>query len=81
MSDVLAGMSAWTREVSDTIGDICDNYSYEVEIPVKALKKGFTVVDVPITTNQRVAGESSVKVVSDGLAILRDITLFRLGWK
>jgi dolichol-phosphate mannosyltransferase len=79
MTDVLAGMMAWTRDVSDAIGPISDNYSYEVEIPVKALKKGFKVVDVPIITEARQGGCSNVNVVRDGLTILRDITLFRLG--
>ncbi|MFN0196567.1 MAG: glycosyltransferase family 2 protein [Planctomycetaceae bacterium] len=79
MTDVLAGMMAWTREVSDAIGELRDNYSYEVEIPVKALKKGFRVVDVPVITEARQGGCSNVNVVRDGLIILRDITLFRLG--
>lgn len=79
MTDVLAGMMAWTRDVSDSIGPIRDNYSYEVEIPVKALKKGFRVIDVPIVTEARQGGCSNVNVVRDGLTILRDITLFRLG--
>jgi dolichol-phosphate mannosyltransferase len=81
MTDVLAGMTAWTRGTIEAIGPICDNYSYEVEIPVKALKHGLRVVDVPITTLARQGGQSNVHVVMDGLAILRDITLFRCGWR
>lgn len=79
MTDVLAGMTAWTREVAEAIGPIQDGYSYEVEIPVKALRKGFRVVDVPITTEARQGGASNVHVAADGLRILRDITLFRCG--
>lgn len=79
MRDVLAGMSAWTRHTIETINLVSDNYSYEVEIPVKALHKGLRVMDVPITTHARKAGQSNVRVVRSGLAILRDITLFRLG--
>lgn len=79
MTDVLAGMSAWTRAAQETIQIVSDNYSYEVEIPVKALTKGLRVVDVPVTTVPRAGGRSNVRVVRSGLAILRDITLFRLG--
>lgn len=79
MTDVLAGMTAWTRETIETINLRSDNYSYEVEIPVKAVRAGLRVVDVPVTTDKRIAGHSSVHVVLDGLTILRDITLFRLG--
>lgn len=79
MTDVLAGMSAWTRKTIETIELVSDNYSYEVEIPVKALHAGLRVVDVPVTTHARKGGRSNVRVVRSGLAILRDITLFRMG--
>jgi hypothetical protein len=39
------------------------------------------VVDVPITTDARQGGETCVNVVFDGVALLRDITRFRLGLK
>lgn len=81
MTDVLAGMMAWTRQTVDAIDLRSDNYSYEVEIPVKALRKGLRVVDVPVTTDARQGGQSCVNVAMDGLTLLRDITRFRLGWK
>lgn len=79
MTDVLAGMSAWTRRVVETIQLKSDNYSYAVELPVKALRKGLRVVDVPVTFEPRKGGHSRVNVVCDGLALLRDTTRFRLG--
>lgn len=79
MTDVLAGMSAWTRDAARKIAIRSDNYSYEVEIPVKALRAKLRVIDVPVTTDARQHGHSCVNVVWDGLAILRDITLFRFG--
>jgi glycosyltransferase involved in cell wall biosynthesis len=81
MTDVQAGMKAWSRDAIDKIDLKSDNYSYEVEIPVKALRRGLRVVDVPITTDARQGGETCVHVVWDGLSLLRDITLFRLGLK
>lgn len=81
MTDVQAGMKAWTREAAAAIDLQSDNYSYEVEIPVKALKKGLRVVDVPITTDARQGGQTSVNVVTDGIALLWDITRFRLALK
>ena len=81
MTDVQAGMKAWTREAAELIDIKSDNYSYEVEIPIKALRKGLRVVDVPITTDARQGGETCVNVVFDGIALLRDITCFRLGLK
>ena len=77
-ADVQAGMKAWTRAAADAINFASDNYSYEVEIPVNALKKGLRVVDVPITTDARQGGHTNVNVVFDGIKLLRDITRFRL---
>lgn len=81
MTDVLAGMMAWSRKTIETIRLRSDNYSYEVEIPVKALKKGLRVIDVAVTTDARQGGVSCVNVVVDGLTLLFDITRFRLGLK
>lgn len=81
MTDVQAGMKAWTREAAEKIDLKSDNYSYEVEIPIKALGAGLKVMDVPITTDARQGGITNVNVVFDGIPLLRDITLFRLGWK
>ena len=81
MTDVLAGMMAWSRKTIETIHLQSDNYSYEVEIPVKALRKGLRVIDVAVTTDARQGGVSCVNVVVDGLTLLFDITRFRLGLK
>ena len=81
MTDVQAGMKAWTRSAAEMIDFRSDNYSYEVEIPIKALRRSLRVVDVPITTDARQGGETCVNVVFDGIALLRDITYFRLGLK
>jgi glycosyltransferase involved in cell wall biosynthesis len=81
MTDVQAGMKAWTRQAAELIDLQSDNYSYEVEIPIKALRNKLRVVDVPITTDARQGGETCVNVVFDGVALLRDITRFRLGLK
>lgn len=81
MTDVQAGMKAWTRQAARLIDLKSDNYSYEVEIPVKALRHNLRVMDVPITTDARAAGESCVNVLTDGLMLLWDISRFRLGIK
>lgn len=79
MTDVLAGMKAWTRDAIDKIGVRCENCSYDAEIPVKAVRCGLRVIDVPITTDARQGGESCINVVTDGMVILRDMTRIRMG--
>ena len=81
MTDVQAGIKAWTAEAIRAIDLRSDSYSYEAEIPVKALKKGFRVLDVPVTTDARQGGQTKVNVFSNGLPLLWDITRFRLGLK
>lgn len=78
MTDVLAGMKAWKRSVTQTIRLTAENCSYDAELPVKALRAGFRVIDVPVTTDARQGGVSAIHVVRDGARILRDLTRFRL---
>lgn len=77
-TDVLAGMKAWRREVTEAFTLQSDGFSYEVELPIKALRRGFRVVEVPITTEPRRAGESSVRVVRTGLRLGVDMLRFRV---
>ena len=81
MTDVQAGMKAWSARAIRRIDLRSDNYSYEVEIAAKGVMRGLRVVDVPITTAARQAGRSNVRPMRAGLALLRDISMFRLGLK
>jgi glycosyltransferase involved in cell wall biosynthesis len=81
LTDVLAGMKAWTREASDVFALQSDGFSYEVEIALKGCRRGLRVQEVPVSHLTRQEGDSNVRVVRDGLAILLDTTRFRLGLK
>lgn len=78
LTDVQAGIKAWTREAAERIDLQSDNYSYEAEIPVKAVRRGLRVIEVPVTTRARLAGRSKVHVARAGLALFRDITRFAM---
>jgi len=78
ISDALAGMKAWKKEVTQSFKLDSVNYSYEVELFAKALKQGFKVIDVPIYFQARLYGSSSVSVFKAGLQILKDSLLFRI---
>jgi len=77
-TDLLAGMKAWRREVTGAFRWESDGFSYEAELPIKAVRLGFRVVDVPVTTEERRAGRSSVPVLRTGLGLARAIIRFRL---
>jgi glycosyltransferase involved in cell wall biosynthesis len=78
MTDVLAGIKVWTRAAIASFELTSDHYSYEIEIPAKALRKGWTVLDMPVVTCARDGGSSRVRVVSAGMRMLADIVRFRL---
>jgi len=77
MTDVLAGMKAWTRNAAEVMQLRCDHASYDAELPVKAVRRAMRVVDVPITTDARGGGKSKVKVIPVGLRLILDIALIR----
>lgn len=78
MTDVLAGMKAWTRGAAETMQLRCDHASYDAEVPVRALRRSLRVVDVPITTDARTDGQSKIRVIRVGLRLILDIALIRL---
>lgn len=78
LSDVLAGIKAWTREAAGIIDLQSDTFEYEVEIPSRALRRGLRVLDRPVSTRARDAGESKVPVLRTGLKVLAATTRFRL---
>ncbi len=80
MTDVLAGMKAWTRAAAEEMQLKFDHASYDAELPVRSVCKSMRVVDVPVTTDARNAGHSKVKVVPVGLKLLRDIAMVRFGF-
>lgn len=77
MTDVLAGIKAWSAEAARTIDLRSDDFAYEVEIPARALQRGLQVNEYPIGTRARVAGESKVSILGSGSAILAATTRFR----
>lgn len=77
MTDVLAGFKAWKKEVTKSFELESNSYSYELELPVKAIFHGFRVVDVAISTVPRVKGESSVRIFRVGFKILFDMILWK----
>lgn len=81
MTDVLAGMKAWTREAADAIDLRTPGFSYEIEIPARALLADLRVVDVSVCTAAREAGVSKVNELRDGGRMLWDTVGYRFGWK
>ena len=58
ITDILAGIKAWKKEVTASYNLSSDNYSYEAELPIMALKKNWRANDVPGKTFPRNTGFS-----------------------
>jgi dolichol-phosphate mannosyltransferase len=82
VTDVTAGMKAWTREAIEKIDFIDDKYSYEVEIVVRAAKLGLRFSEVPVQYASRTEGDSmhrnSWAVIKAGLVIIAKSLAARL---
>lgn len=77
MTDVLAGIKAWSRDAVAVVEPRSDTFEYEVEIPARALRGGLRVTEVPVSTRARAAGESKVSVFRVGMKVLAATARFR----
>ncbi len=77
ITDALAGIKAWKREVTQTFTLNSYNFSYEVELFAKAIRKGFRITDVAVRYQNRKEGESKVHLLKAGCLILKDSLKFR----
>ncbi len=58
ITDVTAGLKAWTRDAIRRIDFRDDAYSYEAEIIVRAARLGLRVAEAPVRYASRTAGQS-----------------------
>jgi hypothetical protein len=79
ITDLLSGYRAFSRRLVKTLPLLGGGFETEAEMTIKAVHRGFRVVEVPVSLVSRPAGSTSkIRVVQDGLLILNAIvSLFR----
>lgn len=79
LTDVLSGYRAFTRRFVKDTPLFGGGFEIEAELTIKALARGYRVVEVPVTSGPRAPGtHSKVRLVRDGMIILNTIlALFR----
>jgi glycosyltransferase involved in cell wall biosynthesis len=81
VTDVTAGVKAWTRKSIEAINLKDDRYSYEAEIVVRAAVLKQRVKEVPVRYASRIAGNSmhsnNLAVIRAGLTIMAHCLRFR----
>lgn len=79
ITDLLSGYRAFSRRLVKTLPLLGGGFETEAEMTIKAVHRGFRVMEVPVTLVSRPAGSTSkIRVIQDGLLILNAIvSLFR----
>jgi len=79
LTDILSGYRAFSRAFVREIALFGGGFDIETELTLRALGRGYRIVEVPADLRQRPEGShSKIKIVSDGLLILNTIlALFR----
>lgn len=76
-TDLLAGIKIWKSEVTKAFRLQSNDFCYEAELPIKALRCGYRVIESPVRTEPRLHGKSSVNEIAVGFALLKKIPQFR----
>ncbi len=79
LTDLLSGYRAFSRRFVRNVPIYGGGFEIEAELTIKALERGFRIVDVPVDLGERPKGShSKIRWVQDGILILNTIlALFR----
>ena len=79
VTDLLSGYRAFSRRLVRALPLTGGGFQTETEMTIKALERGFTVVETPVNLVKRVSGShSKIRIGSDGVLIMGTILgLFR----
>lgn len=73
ITDVMTGFKAFKRKALLDINPKVDHFGYETEVVIKAAKKGYKIKTILITCERRMDGKSNLKIVKDGVLVLKTI--------
>lgn len=79
LSDILSGYRCMNRRVAKRLPLFVRGFEIEAELTVKALERGYRLMEIPIDLRPRQEGSrSKIRIVQDGIKILSTIfALFR----
>ena len=71
LTDLLSGYRCFSRRLVRGLPLFGGGFETEAEMTIKALQRGFTIIEVPVRLSARPAGShSKIRVVQDGFVIL-----------
>ena len=79
LTDILSGYRAFNRKLVKSLPLFGGGFEIETELTIKALERGYRIVEVPIDLSERPTGSrSKIRLVRDGTRIIHTIlALFR----
>lgn len=79
LTDLLSGYRVFSKRLVRALPLFGGGFQTEAEMTIKALHRGFAIVELPVNLTRRTSGShSKIRIVHDGLLILSTIlTLFR----
>jgi len=78
ITDSQTGFRAIKRKVLQKLNLKAQGYEIETEITVKGLKNGFKYVEIPINCKKRTDGCSKLRILQDGIKILKTILIAKI---
>ncbi len=79
VTDVMAGFKAFKTSVLRELDPQTNHFGYEAELVIKAAKKGYKIINVPISYKKRTNGKSSVSSIKHGFLVLGTIIKTAIG--
>ena len=73
VTDVMAGFKAFKTTVLKDLNPQVNHFGYEAELAVRAAKRNYKIINVPISYKKRKVGSSSVSSVKHGILVLQTI--------
>jgi hypothetical protein len=79
INDLLSGYRAFSRGFVKSIPLFGGGFETETELTIKALERGYRIIEVPVDLTSRPEGSfSKIRIVQDGMRIMNTmLTLFR----
>jgi glycosyltransferase involved in cell wall biosynthesis len=79
LTDILSGYRTFNRKLVKSLPLFGGGFEIETELTIKALERGYRIIEVPVNLGERPSGSrSKIRVVRDGTVILHTIlALFR----
>ncbi len=73
VTDVMAGFKGFKKNVFTNIDIQTNHFGYEAEVVIKAAKKKYKIINVPISYRRRMSGKSSLIPFKHGFLVLGTI--------